>query len=408
MKTQTDSKRRGRRGLAAIGLAVLMTASGLTIGCQSGDNNSGIGDFSLSSKSPSDQDEGSPGTTLPTLDELQSVLDLTSAQSTAMETALILWETAMTERREARQQARDEGQRRWERGTGEWSGRESPFSAFVEVSSDILTTDQFVALIEFLAEWRDTRPERKGTFAQRRKGQPGKQRADFVERFGDALELTDAQRAEIEAIIGAYRDTMRELRSGTDSSDRDSFREQLAGMRAAMQEEIEAVLDAGQLARLEELRDERRETRREQHAEWAQLRLERQVEFLTRVLNLDDAQQAQFSDILTASQAQRQELRSTARDNGTPHEDIRAEAERIREETQSALRELLTADQVTLYDAIRTLAPDGPRGGRLNWRGAGHRSMKFGAAVPSGGETAPAVCITNQRARILSDRKELS
>ena len=408
MKTQTDSKRRGRRGLVAIGLAVLMTASGLTIGCQSGENNSGTGDFSLSSKSPSDQDESLPGMMLPTLDELQSVLELTSAQSTAMETALILWETAMTERREARQQARDEGQRQGERGTGEWSGRESPFLAFVEVSADILTTDQFVALIEFLAEWRDTRPERQRAFGQRRKGQPGEHRADFVERFGDALELTDTQREEIEAIIGAYRDAMRELRSGTDSSDRDSFREQLAGMREAMQEEIEAVLDAGQLARLEELRDERHKVRRERHAEWAELRLARHIDFLARVLDLDDAQQVQFSDILTASQAQRQELRSTARENGTPHEDVRAEAERIREETQSALRELLTADQATLYDAIRTLAPDGPRGGRFHGRRAGHRSMKFGAAVPSGGETAPAVCITNQRATILSDRKELS
>ncbi|MFC1475392.1 hypothetical protein ACFLQW_00135 [Candidatus Zixiibacteriota bacterium] len=368
-----------QRYLAGIMGAGIIALSSMFLGCQGADSESGPGTLGLTAPATT---EAAAGFTPPTLGELLAEVELTTEQLQPMETALDNWTTAVQSRRETRQSEGRRGKRggnRQSRGSGSECGprfggrgagvlgeQEPPMRTFLAESAEILEPEQFSALATFLAERREAhreaiagnRPGRSEGF--RGRGGPG--RLFHGQKQGgliDNLDLTEEQQTTLREAREQMRDTMRSLvgESGGRGRMDETTREQIRQLREQMKGRMESILTPEQLAQLEELRDERRAERQDKREVNFAQRLDRRVEFLSKVLDLDETQQQQISDILTENHEQVQTLHQNAREQDLPVADLREEIEKIREEADTAIRELLTAEQAAMFDALRSLMP---------------------------------------------------
>ncbi len=375
-KPQTHGKRqRYLNGIMGAGIILLGT---FLIGCQGADSETGASTLGLTSPdTPAAASRPAP----PTLGELLTKVELTTEQLQPMESALEKWTAAVQSRRESgqfegrrgrrggdRQGLCPDGERgpRPSRGTGRLGDHEPPMLVFLEECAEILNPDQFVAVAEFLVERREahcetfagTRPNRPAGFHGR--GGPGGQfQGQKSDRMIDELDLTEEQQNALREAREQNRETMQALiqeaggRGQMDEATRDQIRE----MREQMKAQMESILTPEQLAQLEELRDERRVGMKEKREANFTQKIERRVEFLSRILDLDETQKQQITEILAQAHEQMQTLHENAREQEMSFADVRAEAEQIKEQTETAIQELLTAEQATMFAALRSLLP---------------------------------------------------
>lgn len=165
-----------------------------------------------------------------------------------------------------------------------------------------------------------------------------------MRRMGAELNLTDAQHAQIRAIMQEHRASRGERGARGQG-------------RGEIHERIQAVLTPEQRARSAELR-------RAHAAE----RIDRRIEHMTERLSLTGQQQQQVRGILNHSASQRRALMEQGRLDGTsPREAMRA----LREGTGAQIRSVLNSEQAAQMDEMRARRSErGARGGR---RGRGHR-----------------------------------
>jgi len=345
VKPRISGKSSRRFMITLVGLVMMST---LTIGCQSSDSDTGPATLGLVS---SEADEGFPRMAPPTIGEISAEVELTSDQLQPMETALDRWsETAQS--RWAERQANKNQPRR-----GEFrprTDRERPMFTFLEESAGILNADQFVDLVEFLAERRESHREAKVEARQGRRGEfhgphDGKAHGARIEQLAEKLDLTEQQQADIQEVFEESRDAMRTIHQqhvGTEPDE--SLREQRQEIRTETQEKIENILSPEQYAQWEGLKTARRSQMAERRAERQGLMLERRVESLVRILGLDDSQREQVSDILTGAMEQAKALRGEIRNNDTAREEVREKRKQIKEETEAAIKALLAPEQTKM------------------------------------------------------------
>ena len=82
--------------------------------------------------------------------------------------------------------------------------------------------------------------------------------AQAAARMQEQLDLTDAQRDTVKALMEKFRQQIRELREAS-SGDRMEMREVMMELRAEQDEKIKAVLNDEQKEKYEEIQEERRQ-----------------------------------------------------------------------------------------------------------------------------------------------------
>lgn len=160
----------------------------------------------------------------------------------------------------------------------------------------------------------EARRERRGYH-----GQCDRRGRGHMRRALENLDLSDNQRAQVEAIIESARERRRALREGgRNEQTRDSMRE----LREESRRLIEDVLTPEQRARFESEREAHRAERRRQR-----------IERLTERYDLTQAQVTRVTQILeSADEARRGAMRN---------EDPRAAMRAIRQRTRAAIREVV-------------------------------------------------------------------
>jgi len=344
----------GSRGLMGIAAAGLIAISALAIGCSGTDSDADSTSLGLTSPEAT---EATTRPAPPTLGELLAKVDLTPSQMQPMEDALARWTAAGQARMEQRRTNRDRGSRGDREKAGRFVDHERPLLGFLEESAQILKPDQFADLTEFLADRRAAHQEAR---IAHRGDRARKFRDHMFERLGDELNLSEDQQAAIRDIRQQSREAMRALRAEfeADNQDTDALREKAKEIRAQSKEQIESILTPEQLTRMKELREQRRSAMAERRQANLGQRIERHTEFLARILNLSDAQKQQISEILTTTREQRKTLHEGIRNEDIAFKGGRGEGSRIKEETNTAIKDMLTPEQTEMFDALKKLFPD--------------------------------------------------
>jgi Spy/CpxP family protein refolding chaperone len=176
----------------------------------------------------------------------------------------------------------------------------------------------------------------------------------------EELNLSDAQRAQIQQIHEAARARFEAARS---SGDRAAFR--TIGRETHRQ--VEAVLTPAQRAQAEELR-----------AQHAQRFLDRRLEHMTERLSLTARQQQQVRGVLSGAAQQRRALMEQAQlDESSPREAMQA----LRERTQAQLSSVLSAEQRAQLEAMRAQRGERGHGRGRHGQGRGGRPAGNGPAL---------------------------
>lgn len=157
-------------------------------------------------------------------------------------------------------------------------------------------------------------------------------RGHGMRRMLRQLDLSDNQKAQVQAILESAREQRRELRGEGNRQ----------AMRALRQETRQLVLDVltpEQKAKMSELR-EQHQTRR----------LDRRIARMTEKLSLSDTQATRIRAILEAAHTQRQALRNGSEPGAERREAMRA----LRERTKAAVGAVLTETQRQAFEAHRS------------------------------------------------------
>lgn len=358
-----DNKQRYHYGIMGAGIFILLA---FLVGCQGADSDPKSSALGLTSP---DASEAASTFAPPTLGELLSRVELAGEQLQPMETALERWSVVVQARHET---VRTEGRRgkrgdprRGGRGYGTQGGQQPPLQTFLMECAEFLEPEQLVTLVELLAERRDGH---RKAFAGRRPDRPrgrhdGKRGEQFEgrrpNRVIDELDLTEQQQTALQEARDQSRAAIQALIEGSGGRGQvdEATREKTREIRQQMKSKLENILTPEQLSQLEGLRDERRAEMTEQREDNFTQMLERRVEILSQVLKLNETQRQQIVEILTRSHEQLHALRQNARVEDKSFADIRAEAERIRQESTAAIKEQLTAEQAAVFEALQTLLP---------------------------------------------------
>jgi Spy/CpxP family protein refolding chaperone len=355
-----------KTGMRIVALVSLVFIAAFALGCGGADSGSQSPTLGVLS---SDASGGTPRFSPPPYTEIADNVSLRPDQAEAMEKAVEKWREAVSRQWEAHQTRRAGGVKPERGAMRNMADHESPMLVFLEESSDILDAGQFAQLAAFLSEHRDANrqamEQKRPDKGQRPEGHPSMRGEGPGPMFGglaDELDLTEEQQAQIAEAQKAMHEAMQQLRTQyEDARNNEEFRAKAKELRDAMQEKIHSILTEEQLAQLEQLREDRQAERQAQHEQMVEIRLDRHVEFLTKVLDLTDAQSLQVKEILTTAHDQTKTLMESAREDETARENIRDALKNIRDEAASAIKGILTADQVTVFDALKQLMP-GDRG----------------------------------------------
>lgn len=161
------------------------------------------------------------------------------------------------------------------------------------------------------------------------------------------LDLTDDQVSAIKAIMDAQKDEIKALR--TAGGDREAQLEAIRKIKQETETQILALLTPEQLAKYNELLEKKKN--RGQLTASPTATGGGLIGMLDRQLDLNDEQETAIKEIL---ENQRNEI-SALRRSGSLNADrdaIKAEVERIRTETETAIKALLTPEQLVTYNEI--------------------------------------------------------
>jgi len=351
----------GSRGLKLIGLAFVAT---LALGCQTNKSESNSPTSGLTSPQATTSEVSPPAP--PSFDELTSHVQLNADQVQPMKDALERWRQAVQTLAEAQRANREEGIRPGRGPVGGPADHQRPIFAFLEESARILKTDQFVQLTTYLAECqKEHRQANAQAHPGQDKGFEGRPPEDrpfegrMVEILADSLNLTKEQQ---EQIRNAHKEIRKEIDAlhdqyGGRGWDSPEFRQKVKGFRDSIQERLRTILTPEQYAKLQTLQQERLAHMAERRDERVEQRIDSLGEFLGNVLSLSPTQKQQVSEILSNARKQLVSLRESMRDSSVVPGDLRQESEKIRTDTDAAIRALLNSDQAKMYDALKALLP---------------------------------------------------
>ena len=147
-------------------------------------------------------------------------------------------------------------------------------------------------------------------------------------RLAEALDLTDDQKANVEAIFEAHRERRQELRE----LDRKERREAAQLLRQDLRSDLSAVLTTEQLAKFDAMKAQRKDRKRQR---------------LSDALELTDTQQGQVEDIMSAHRDRMKGLRDLDRS------ERRAAVQEAQQDLRAQMATVLDDQQLAKFDQIR-------------------------------------------------------
>jgi Spy/CpxP family protein refolding chaperone len=276
---------------------------------------------------------------------------MTDAQAKSIDTALTQWQSAVANRPDGKH-------RRMKGMDGVAGGIFPPAAKFLSACGEVLQTDQFVALADYL---KGIQAEHRSQIREARQPFDGMVADRMVRRLVDQLALTPDQEKQVRAIF----QELRESRMAARSSGRDSVisdASEFSRHREELTRRLSSVLTADQLTQFKSL-GEKRHNRREANRKWEADRSERRdrrtanaVQCLQGVLQLSDGQSAQIKQMLASLPAPEPPDGGTACPMGPIRRPLMAGAEQFHR-AESQIRTVLSPDQVKRLDAVLQLLP---------------------------------------------------
>jgi len=268
---------------------------------------------------------------------------------------------------------------------GRWGAEESgsPMQGFLLEASSFLSDEQLVQLVNLIAEQREAR-QQQGVESDAprhgRRGQRGMRQGQGphagILGYADELGLTEDQVAALTALHEELKGEFQGMRGergrrGRGQGPTEEQRAKGEEIREAHQANVREILTDEQWTKLEEIRQQGREERREARQEQRTERQEENLDFLAEILDLSDEQRASIEGVLDGQhekmQALGEEFRESLGEERPTAEQMeahRAAMEALRTETHTAVLELLDEDQGALFEALKKLRAQHPRGRR--------------------------------------------
>jgi len=289
--------------------------------------------------------------TVPADAELAAQLGLSEEQVASLAPALEEW-------RRSEQEAWQGAQPH--EAHGFWQGHRERQLNFLTRCAELLDTEQFVALVQMLAERMDSLREQVREYLDA--GRPGRDfwgsRFDGHHRFMgrireilEELDLTEDQWQQIREFFAIQLASRPDAHPG----DREEFRVWRQQVYRAWLEFRETILTEEQLAHLDQIREARRQERLERWQERLAVRAERRVSFLTTVLLLDTEQAGHLAELVAgAVTAARSALDSHAAGD-LARVELRSTLHEIRDGLIEEFKTILDEEQLARYEALLEL-----------------------------------------------------
>jgi len=198
--------------------------------------------------------------------------------------------------------------------------------------------------------------------------------AKQLEKMAAELALTETQVAQISAINTEYAAQMEAAKEA--ATDKESQRATSKALRAEKTAAVKNVLDSEQLAKFEAMKSEGKGKRGEgrkgnkgergasgKNAGTPEERAQKQTEKLTEQLGLSGAQATEVAAINLDYAAKMNALKEASTERGANREALQT----LKTEQQTAIKSVLTADQVAAYEAMKSEGK-GKRGKKRNRR----------------------------------------
>lgn len=343
-----------RNTLLALAIAALVVVPVLLTGCQNSDSRDTSG---LASSSDVAYDVEPL-----TLAAVSAKVSMNSDQQSQLKDALATY----NREREARLAARSAGNLK----AGMPPMGESPMMTLLKDCSEFLDTKQMTSLATAINAQRTsafknrTRPASDRGPGMRR-GDHGPGPGNMLDSLKAQLGLTDDQVEAIKALHEQRREEFQMRRHGATRGERPAINDEdgRPDFHQQMREELAKILTDEQLQKLDDLQEARRAEHQARMLEFAQERLDNRTDFMATVLKLDTGQKSQLEAIFTKEQEQRQQLHENIGNGTLDRKEIRELMPQLREQTESEIRDLLTDEQVALFDALQDLMPHGARRG---------------------------------------------
>lgn len=182
------------------------------------------------------------------------------------------------------------------------------------------------------------------------------------------LDLTADQVTAIKALLEAQKEEIRALR--TAGGDQQTQLEAVRKIKDETEAKILELLTAEQVAKYNELLEKKKT--RDQLTPQSSASAGGYIGYLDRQLDLADEQKTAIETILENQRNETKELRRSGNLNND-REAIKAEVERIRDETEAAIKALLTPEQLVTYNEILDRRKSG--GKMMNQNDLGGKKM---------------------------------
>jgi Spy/CpxP family protein refolding chaperone len=308
-----------------------------------------------SSTGPQSSGNGPTSSDIPSFAEIQSAVDLTSTQSTALAPAYDSW-------------ARSE--RAWMNDAGQLG--EPPVLGFIAASTPVLDRGQVVKLVDTLQRFEVGRVPPQGLddglfgggmgggmghgHPGPGHGMPPGHGGHGGDPFGD-LGLTPEQRAQLQqahhTLVATIDSLVHEFRSGNLTAEQ--FEAAVEQAQAAFETAIQGILTADQYALLQQHRRDRMITMLTARLAAFDQEVTHRVGALDRILDLSDTQVADIRTILANTRTPIENVLAGLRDGSLTPQAAQATLKQIQRDTATAIRATLTPEQAAIFDRLAML-----------------------------------------------------
>ncbi|HEX5131450.1 MAG TPA: hypothetical protein VFX92_03065 [Candidatus Krumholzibacteria bacterium] len=225
---------------------------------------------------------------------------------------------------------------------------------FVAAVAPSFDNGQLSDLANYMISLREQHRAQAGQHGMfRGDGKEGKRFEQMIKDLG----LTAEQQKQMRALHTEMQAQMKQMHEAfrAGSMTEDDFRAAMDAFHDAQREKLAAILTPDQLKKHDELRDQRRDRMMDRRMDRIDDGVDTRLAWLTAVLGLDDAQQAQVRSALeTAAQARKTAMESRQAGEAT-RESMRTQMRELRDTTHEAINAVLTEQQQERLQIMESL-----------------------------------------------------
>ncbi len=244
------------------------------------------------------------------------------------------------------------------RAAGPGAGFAPPMIGFLEKASPILSADQFVTLVDFLADRRtEMRPGAEAL--------PAPLEGPFGLWAARRLELTESQQEQLKPLLATFGEGMRRIRADSEAGTAtpEQARDRAKDLRRSLEQGAQRILTPEQWREVKEFRETSRDRASTRRLDGQARHVDHITGIYLRVLGLDETKATRVREIMAATIPERRVVAERQVQGILEPEDFAYELQAIEKNAARQVREVLTPDQAKRLDALIALLPHGPYAG---------------------------------------------